>query len=579
MKKLFIVLFCLMPAGLHAQRLSRDVNNGLQVNHAGYLPHAAKTVVTKGLNENKFLIIHTVSGQTVFEGSFRHAAGDFGDYSTGNFSELTQEGTYYVKSGTMRSVPFRISGEVYQAPVNLLLDYFSKQRCGASSTGYLAPCHLDDGVRLDNGQHQDVAGGWHDASDLRKWVNCTIYGMTGLARAYLLTGRQDVRNRIYDELLWGNDYFLKMQEADGYVMSFIGGEIQKHRDGNRWTDNETGVGGGNLHLAKPAAGESREEMLIFGNSDDRVIQTEPADLTAQYNFIAAEAIMARLSDDKPYATRCLQAAEKCFDWCLKNAKNRDAGVIGASIIAAIEMYNTTGKEACCEYAVAGANELKQLQVIRNTGGASGFFRTSATHPEPYKTIWQGPLDFLSLCSLIQTFPTHKDAPQWKEMITAYSDTYLRFFAERNSFGIIPYGLFLGEQGGKRRTGDYYYRYFMHPGPGWWVGINAHLASAGVGLMKAASILGKPELKALAQRQLDWILGANPFGSSTMTGVGYNHPPPFINSDQFRPYTPLLPGAVMNGLGGDRDDQPCFITENNYNQSEYWTPVVAYTLAD
>ncbi|MDR1676023.1 MAG: hypothetical protein LBR86_06110, partial [Tannerella sp.] len=81
----------------------------------------------------------------------------------------------------------------------------------------------------------------------------------------------------------------------------------------------------------------------------------------------------------------------------------------------------------------------------------------------------------------------------------------------------------------------------------------------------------------AQRQLDWILGNNPFGCSTMTGVGYNHPRPFINSDQFRPYTPLLPGAVMNGLGGDRDDQPFLITENNYNQSEYWTPMVAYTL--
>jgi hypothetical protein len=577
MRTLLAILLCILSTGLQAQRLSRDVNTDLHVNHAGYLPHAAKTTVIKGLTNKKFLIVNAASRQTVYEGSFRPAAGDFGEYSIGDFSELAKEGTYYVKSDTLRSAPFRISGDVYREPVDLLLDYFAKQRCGASATGYLTPCHLDDGVRLDNGRHQDVAGGWHDASDLRKWVNCTIYGMTGLARAYELTGNQDVRSRIYEELLWGNDYFLKMQEPDGYVMSFIGGEIQKHRDGNRWTDNETGADGGELHLAKPTAGESCEDMLIFGNDDDRVIQTEPADLTAQYNFIAAEAIMAGLSEEKGYSTRCLQAAEKCFDWCLKNAKDRDAGTIGASIIAAVEMYHTTGNMVYGEYAVAGANELKQLQVDRNTGGASGFFRTSATRPDPYKTIWQGPLDFLSLCRLIQTLPTHKDAPQWKEMITAYSENYLRFFAERNSFGIVPYGLFLGEQDGKRRTGDYYYRYFMHPDLSWWVGINANLASAGVGLMKAASILDKPELKRFAQRQLDWILGFNPFGASTMTGVGYNHPRPFINSDQFRPYTPLLPGAVMNGLGGDRDDQPCLITENNYNQSEYWTPMVAYTL--
>ena len=61
------------------------------------------------------------------------------------------------------------------------------QRCGPSETGYLAPCHCDDAVRLDNGKHQDTTGGWHDASDLRKWVGATIHGMIGLAQVYELT--------------------------------------------------------------------------------------------------------------------------------------------------------------------------------------------------------------------------------------------------------------------------------------------------------------------------------------------------------------------------------------------------------
>jgi hypothetical protein len=47
--------------------------------------------------------------------------------------------------------------------------------------------------------------------------------------------------------------------------------------------------------------------------------------------------------------------------------------------------------------------------------------------------------------------------------------------------------------------------------------------------------------------------------------------------EFKPSTPLIPGAVMNGIGVDKDDQPHLILENNYNQSEYWTPMVAYTL--
>ena len=46
-----------------------------------------------------------------------------------------------------------------------------------------------------------------------------------------------------------------------------------------------------------------------------------------------------------------------------------------------------------------------------------------------------------------------------------------------------------------------------------MGINANLASTGVGLAKAARLLKDPRLAALAQRQLDWILGVNPVGSS------------------------------------------------------------------
>jgi hypothetical protein len=33
---------------------------------------------------------------------------------------------------------------------------------------------------------------------------------------------------------------------------------------------------------------------------------------------------------------------------------------------------------------------------------------------------------------------------------------------------------------------------------------------------------------------------------------------------------------MNGLGGDHDDQPS-ISNGSWQISEYWTPMVAYTL--
>ena len=575
------VLAASFIAEAQLQNFTRDLNVDLLVNQIGYVPDASKTVVIKGLINREFEVINTSTVQVVFKGAFKPAKCDFGDYSIGDFSAVKQTGTYYIKSDTLRSYPFRISPSVYRSTMDLIVGYFSLQRCGPSETGYMTPCHLDDGVRLDNGQHQDVIGGWHDASDLRKWVGATIYGMIGLSRVYELLDKEDpALDKIYDELLWGNMYFLKMQEPQGNVMNFIGGDIRQNSDNNRWTNNIIEPGGGEINFFSPTGGTSRNMVFILGDKDDRVIQTEPAGYVTQYIYIITEAIMARIakSRDADYSRKCLNAAVKCFDWCLSTDKNQNAQTIGASITAALELYKTTAETRYKDFATKKALELKNLFVSKQADEAGGFFFTSLTNREPSKEISQGTLAFISLCDLAELFPTHPDIEIWKGMIQGYSVDYLEFFTKKNSFGIVPYGLFAKENpGGDRKEGSYWYRYFMHPELRWWVGINANIASAGIGLIKAANILQKPELKSVAQRQLDWITGTNPFNSSTIIGVGYNHPVRFINGSEFQPPTPVLPGAVMNGLGGDNDDMPYLIEKNNYSQSEYWTPMVAYTL--
>jgi hypothetical protein len=132
-----------------------------------------------------------------------------------------------------------------------------------------------------------------------------------------------------------------------------------------------------------------------------------------------------------------------------------------------------------------------------------------------------------------------------------------------------------DPGGNRKAGEYWYRYFMEPELEWWVGINSNVASAGIGLLKAAAVLKDSHMKAVAQKQLDWILGSNPLNSSTMEGVGYNNPIHFAGSS-FIPNVPVLPGAVLNGLGGDHEDMPSK-GSGSWQISEYWTPMVAYTL--
>jgi len=575
-----VSLICLFSGTVHrldAQTISRDLDVSLLINQVGYRPDAEKYCITEGEVRRDFEVIDLKTLEVVHKGALQPAAGDFGRHLKGVFSPLSAEGHYYVKSGASRSFPFEISHAIYQRPMDLIVHYFSRQRCGPSTTGYLAPCHVDDGIRLDNGKHQTVSGGWHDASDLRKWVGATIYGMISLAKTYELQKGQN-GERLLDELRWGNQYFLSMQEPQGYVMSFIGGDVKKHSDSNRWTDNEVGPDGGEVAFVKPSAGRSRNDMLIFGSNDDRVIRTDPLDMTGQFNFITSEALMARITRDRDsvYSNRCLKAGIHCFDWCTRSDRNRNPGTIGAGIQASIELYKTTKETRYKDYAIEQAAKLEKLQAPVNADGFGGFFFSSPSAQEPYKNISRGCLEFISLCDLVQTFPAHQEAGRWKDMISDYAYHYLRFMSGKNSFGIIPFGLYTGEDpGGNRKAGKYWYRYFMQPELSWWVGINANITSAGVGLVKAGRILNDPALSGLGQRQLDWVLGVNPFNSSTMVGLGHNHPRHFPGSS-FLPLTPVIAGAVLNGLGGDHEDQPV-MGDGIWQISEYWTPMVAYTL--
>lgn len=578
--KIFFLLFLLHIASYHflqAQRLSRDQEMGLLTNQIGYLPSARKTCIMQGTQKKDFEVVEVTSGRVVYTGTLIPRRGDFGDYATADFSAVVKPGRYYLRADTLRSFPFNISTTVYQPGMNMIVEYFSQQRCGASTTGYLAPCHTDDGIRVDNGKHQDVTGGWHDASDLRKWVSATIYGVMGLARSYDLADSK-YRKTILDELVWGNEYFLKMQEPQGYVMDFIGGDLKKHSDNNRWTDNKIATGTMDIKLLEPNAGVSKQLMLVSGDKDDRIIQTQPVDMMAQYNFVTAEAMMARITSksDPAYSKRCLDAAKKCLDWCVKSAADTTAGIAGAALQAVIEMYRATNLPVYYKRATELTLELKKLQAVDPAKGLSGFFYNSLSNPEPYKNIWNGCQAFIGLSDMVLMFPRDQHVPLWKSMIKEYAENYLLLFSEKNSFGIVPFGLFENKNpGGDRKIGEYWYRYFMEPNPEWWVGINSNIASAGIGLLKAASVLKNDLLKASAQKQLDWILGSNPFNSSTMVGQGYNHPAHFPGSS-FHPLVPVLHGAVMNGLGGNDQDMP-IIGDGNWQISEYWTPMVAYTL--
>ena len=527
----------------------------IYVNHVGFAPRAAKYCLLGGMRGGEFSVCDHNSGEVVFRGEFRPSFGDFGLYCVGDFSSLNRPGVYYLSAGLETSNPFRIGPKVYQDAVDKIQGYFQLQRCGDSETGWNGVCHHDDGIRGDTLEHQDVSGGWHDACDLRKWVSATVFGMLGLARTEPFTPALE------EEMRWGNRYFLAMQEPAGYLMNYVGGDYFVHADNNRWTDN------------------------VSDGRDDRIIDVNPCDPVPQWVFVQAESILYRRMRfiDPEYGQTCLSAAQRCAEWLLRERSPHSAGQLGAAISALLELRRA-GVENLEDTLQDLATRLLALQVRRSIDSRSlisGFFwqkRAPDQNPmtlEPYKEIWQGCWPLIGLCDLAEAFPDHEQVPAWEQSIRMYCESYLQVLSSRSAFGIVPYGLYRQDPGGNRNLGRFWFRYFHDENPVWYVGINSNLASTGVGLVKAARLLGRSDWLALAQRQLDWIMGVNPFNASTIMAVGYNNPQHMLGAE-FDPPTPFLPGAVMNGISGDQNDQPQ-LRPGSWQECEYWTPMVSFTL--
>ena len=537
-------------------QVDRNLDMSVYINQAGFHPKGAKYCVTlPGATE--FEVLNVETNNVVYKGGLAITGKDLGDFTTGDFTAVETPGTYYIRAGKSRSYPFKISKYVYDEPMQLIVYYFSKQRCGNSTTGYLTPCHVEDGWRKENHEYKDVSGGWHDASDLRKWVGATIYGMVGMLRMLETIQPGWEKGQVMDELMWGNRYFLNMQEPAGFVMAHVGGDLFTHGDSNRWTD------------------------LVMNNDDDRGIETRPLDMGGQYTFVAVEAMMSRFNRGDPaYSRRCLDAAVNCFNWCADNVRNYPTTVAGGGMIAAIELYKTTGENKYMEFAYRMADMIVARQIPAKSGSpVSGFFKDADDSENFYKEISRKDVVIIGLCQLVLTFADRPNA-KYVDAIKRYCDDYLLVIANKNAFGLMPYEIYAKETDASRKLdGGYRYKYFMNPTLSWWVGINANIAGKGVGLAMASRILNDPKLEAAAQRQLDWVLGTNPFGTSTMRGVGYEHPKfptAFMNGNEFKPPTPHIPGAVLNGIGGDMNDMPD-MKPGSWQTGEYWTPMIGLTM--
>ena len=529
-------------------------------NHLGFRPRVgSKTLVVRALatpRPKEYHLRDVGESDFGFTRPLKEEASDFGPCLTADFTDLDRPGLYQITIGDEHSVQFAINEEVWRRTIPKAVGYYRYQRCGAEVPLVHPACHLDDARRRDNGEHVDTVGGWHDAGDLRKWMDVTMLNGIALLNLYknnpLPRPGDPTREHLLEEVRFGNRYFLKMQDADGKIWADVAGGVNGDNSDNHWTDN------------------------INGTPDDRYLNTEKRQGTAAI-FTTLEALAAQCYEatDPAYARECLNAAIRAWrSFAEPPTLTQD---IGWWAMAAAELYLATGAAEYQQHAMLLGRDLLKRQNTEYLEGQKqvrGFWMQSE---QPYLEIPESAVPPLALLKLYDTFLGAEDREKWLDAVRLHADEYLLTMSSRNAYRIIPLGMALGSPTPEKYrplAGKLNYRYFYPTRHGfWWQGANCHYAANALLLGSLAKIRGDAGKKyvALAYRQLEWIVGANPFAASMMTGEGMRNPFPHSR------FVGLIPGGIMNGIAGNMNDEPVLDLAYtlDWRTCEYWSPHVAY----
>ncbi|HEQ71588.1 MAG TPA: hypothetical protein ENN69_03785 [Spirochaetia bacterium] len=497
-----------------------------------------------------------------FRGELCWADYPWGRYAIADFSPLSKPGLYLITlDNRFNSVPFQIRSDVYSRTLRKPFEYIHLQRCGDAAANYHDRCHLDDARRRDTGEYVDTVGGWHDAGDLRKWVEHTLMLGIGLGR---LETELEPAWRTFDlregdiraEIRWGNQYFLKMQAADGQVWHDVGGGVDGDNSDNHWTDNR------------------------IGTEDDRFINTSYS-ATIQWEFISFQAQVAGLfgQEDAYYARRCREAAEATFRF-MADKTNATPKEFAWAVLALCELFDLTGDVTVrdrLEAEIAGLLSLQETDYRFEQQAVRGFFYADARKTDLFRSARDSGLPLIALCRAAEYAAGGSVLKKkLRRAIELYTRGYLMPLSRTNPFAMIPYGVYTATVPGETYRplgGKLFYRFFVEVKGKCAFGVNSHLLSHAVGLQAAGTFLEDADLRVLARRQVEWVMGGNTEHSCLMSGEGINNPYPHSR------FLGLIQGGIVNGIAGTEEDVPFLDldTTMDWRTAEYWSPHVSFYL--
>jgi endoglucanase len=286
----------------------------IRVNQVGYLPDAPKVAVMCAIGGDsagsRRFIVRNQTGRVTYGPRTAPSSGPFGPCAQTwrlDFSPVRQDGRYTIEVGTIKSPSVRVARDVYAGAVDTLLYYMRQQRSGFNPFFRDSVHRLDGYVIDDTGRlvkFHSASGGWADASDYLQYVatsTTATYDMLMAFRDYPraagdafaangLPGANGVSD-VVEEARHGIEWLLRMFPSDSEIYNQLGDDRDHTYLDLPTTDSaDYGWGKGKQRPVYPCTGRP-QGIFQFKNRSTGVAST--AGKYASAFALAAQALSPR----------------------------------------------------------------------------------------------------------------------------------------------------------------------------------------------------------------------------------------------------------------------------------------------
>jgi hypothetical protein len=559
--------------------------NRIILSTSGYRPESEKTAIVRvANNDGKFQLIDFTASQAVYEGKIVPVKTRTGNFETINFTDFRQEGQYMIRVGSVTTQPFFINRNLWDNSAWRVLNFMFCERCGYPVPGKHGVCHADL-----NCDYKDkifpVNGGWHDAADMSQQALQTgeiAYSIMEMANRAKEKNDIDLYNRLMEESLWGIDFIMKTRVGDGYRFLTWGT--------NLWTDGLIGTID-DSGRRKGTIDNGGFENLLFSGIEAY------ASMSIEHDQMLKTNLKKIAKEDFGYAIK--QIEELSYDGVISKSHGHANMTSQSQYMATLSwaasmLYKLTGEKYYADKAAEFIKYVIQCQraePLNDKSMTRGFFYRDLTKKSIVHYTHQS-RDYVymqALTELCKTQPDNPDYKTWENSIRLYGGYLKNVMQYVTPYGMIPSGIYnkneikdsvnfykvqvwinsgagkdFKEQldNGVKLDEEHYLRVF----PVWFSFKGNTAVQLATG--KAAALCGKflndKELINIAEQQLFWVVGKNPFGQSLIWGEGSNY------AQQYTALPGEMVGEIPVGMQSRfNEDTPYWPQFNTATYKEVW----------